>query len=62
VGPFTQRSFTSVILNWPALPPTGASMNYQGGASPYAPYNMESLINKFTKDTLAFTAYLKSGA
>jgi len=26
----------------------GASINFQGGASPYAPYNMESLIMKNT--------------
>ena len=59
VGPFTQKSFTSVVLNWPALPPKGASMNFQGGASPYGPYNMESLVNKFTNKHISFYSLFK---
>jgi len=32
----------------------GASINFQGGASPYAPYHMESFINKFTNKRICF--------
>jgi len=32
----------------------GASMNFQGGTSPYAPYNMESLIDKFANKYICF--------
>jgi len=32
----------------------GTSINFQGGASPYAPYHMESLINKFTYKYVCF--------
>jgi len=44
-----------VVLNW------GASINFQGGASPYAFYSMESLINKFTNKYIGFDSFLKSG-
>jgi len=30
------------------------SVNFQGGASPDAPYNMESLINEFTNKYICF--------
>ena len=34
--------------------PGGASINFQGGASPYASYHMESLINKFSNKYICF--------
>ena len=40
--------------------PPGSVNKFPGGASTYAPYNMESLINQFTNKYI-FTAYLKSG-
>jgi len=37
----------------------GVSVNFQGGASPYAPYNMESLIIKFTNKYICFYRLFK---
>jgi len=36
------------------MPAQGREINFQGGTSPYAPYNMESLINEFTNDYICF--------
>jgi len=33
MGPFTQKSFTSVVLNWLALPPRGVQ-EFSGGRKP----------------------------
>ena len=41
--------------------PQGPSINFQGQASPYTPYNMESLILKFSYKSYCFTACLKTG-
>jgi len=38
----------SVVLNLGSRPPRGASINFQGDASLYAPYNMEDLIITIT--------------
>jgi len=45
----------SVVLN------RGASINFQWGESPYVPYNMESLIIKFTKKCICFHSLWKPG-
>jgi len=49
---FVKNLWTSsgtVVLNrGEGIPPQGASINFHRGASPYALYNMESLIIKFT--------------
>jgi len=50
-----------VVLNRRAHHPRDASINFQGGGSPYALYNMESLIGRFTNKYTSFAAYLKSG-
>jgi len=39
--------------------PQGASINYQGGANPYTPYNMEDLINEFTNKYICFYSLFK---
>jgi len=44
----------TVVLNRRDSPPTGASLNLKGGASPYAPHKMESLFVKFTNKYTCF--------
>jgi len=44
----------TVVLNRGDAPPRGASLNFQGRASPYAPHKMESLFVKFTKTYICF--------
>ena len=64
---YTQKSI--YLTRWEALAQwflTGGDVNkfinFQEGANLYAPYNMESFINKFTNKyiCLGYTVYLKS--
>jgi len=34
MGPFTQKSFRSVVLNWRALPPQGSVNEFPGALEP----------------------------
>ena len=47
------------FLTGEAPPPKRTSINFQGGASPYAPYKMESLIVKFTNKYICFYSLFK---
>ena len=47
------KSYKTVVLK------RGASINFQAGASPYAPYNMESLIITFTNKYTCFQSVFK---
>jgi len=51
-----QETMIPVVLNQGGAPPQVASKNFQGGASPYAPYNIESLINKFNNEYTCFNS------
>jgi len=50
-----KRGFRAVVLN------RGASVNFQGAASPNALYNMESYIIKFTNKCTCFYNLFMSG-
>jgi len=39
------------------MPPQGDANKFLGGRDPYAPYDMESLIIKFTDEYIVFTAH-----
>jgi len=56
-------ALTQWFLTGRARLPKGASINFQGGASPCALHDICSFINKFTNKyrTLAFKTYLKLG-
>jgi len=47
-----------VVLNRGGAPSQGASVNFQGGASPYVPYNIES-FNEFAKKYICFHSLFK---
>jgi len=50
---FLGLRFSPVVLN------QEASLNFQGVTSPYAPCNMESLINKFNNKNICFSILFK---
>jgi len=45
---------SSMVLNLGFTLPQEASTNYQGDVNRYALYNMESLVNKFTRKCICF--------
>jgi len=50
-----------MVLNrgWGARHPREASINFQGGARPYAPYNREGLISKLTNKYICLYSLFK---
>jgi len=51
--------YIPMVLNRGGAPTHGAWINIQGGASPHAHWNMESLINKFTDKCICLHSLLK---
>jgi len=50
------------FLTGEGAPLQGALINFHVGVSPYAPYNMETLINKFTNKYICFYSLFSQGA
>ena len=48
---------SAVFLKRWGMPPQGDANKFLGGRDPYAPYDMESLIIKFTDEYIVFTAH-----
>jgi len=61
MGPFIQKIFTSVVLNWQALLPTRTSLISRGAKDVmrHAIWDLWSI--NLPMNTLVFTSYLKSG-
>jgi len=60
VGAYEMHYYIPMVLNRGARLPSGASSKFQGSASLYVLYNMESSINKFASTYMYFCNSFKA--